>query len=62
MEEVRSIFKFLTERVLWEGLGVDYTTFECILKKCVNTKNRINVTQDRDYWRALVNARLDFVV
>ena len=28
----------------------------------VNTKNWINLTQNRDYWRALVNAALNFQV
>ena len=29
---------------------------------CVNTRNWVDLTRDRDYWRALVNAALDFWV
>ena len=64
MEEVRSAFKMLTgtpsgkrplgrPRRRWEdNIRMD-------LKEIgINTRNWVDLTQDRDYWRALVNVTL----
>ena len=65
MEEGRSAFKILTgnptgNRPL-RRLGVDGKT---ILEWTSNryAGNRIDLAQDRDYWRTLVNAALNFRV
>ena len=34
------------------------TILECILKIYINTRNWVDSVQDRDYWRALVDALL----
>ena len=46
----------LQERYLEEGLGVDGRTIG------INTTNWVDSAQDRDYWRVLVNAALNFWV
>ena len=60
-EEDRSAFKILTgkrplewPRHIWEDI------IRTDLKEIgIHTKNWVNSTQDRDYWRALVNAALN---
>ena len=68
MKEGRSAFKMLTgtpagkrplgrRRHRWED------NIRMNLKEIgINTRNWIDSTQDRDYWRALVNAALTFRV
>ena len=48
----------LQERDLYEGLGVvGRKILECIFKKiAINTRNWIDLAQNRDFWRAPVNA------
>ena len=60
MNEGRSAFKILTgtpTRKRWEhNIRMD-------LKEIgINTRNWVDLTQDRNYWRALVNAALNFRV
>ena len=68
MKETRSAFKILTgkptgkrplgsPRRRWEdNIGMD-------LKKIgINTRNWVDSAQDRNYWRALVNAALNLRV
>ena len=68
MEEVRGVFKILTgkptgkrplgrPRRRWEdNIKID-------LKEIgINTRNWVDSAQDRDYWRALVNAALNLWV
>ena len=68
MEESRSAFKILTgihagkrpfgwPRRRWE----DYIKID--LKEIgINTRNWVDLAQDKDYWRALVNASLNLQV
>ena len=43
-----------------EGLGVDERTIRMYLKEIgINTRNWLYLTQDRDYWRGLVNVTLN---
>ena len=68
MEEGRSAFKILTgkptgkiplgrPRRRWEG------NIRMNLKEIgINTRNLVDSAQDRDYWRALVNAALYLLV
>ena len=68
MEEGRSAFKILTgkptqkrplgrHRRRWEdNIRMD------LKKICINTRNWVDSTQDKDYWRALVNAALNLRV
>ena len=67
MDEGRSVFKILTgtpagkrplgrPRHRWDNIRMD-------LKEIgINTRNWVNLAQDRDYWRALVNAELNIRV
>ena len=68
MEEGRSAFKIVTgvpagERPLgrprrrWEdNIRMD------LKETCIDTRNWVNLPQDRDYWRALVNTALNLRV
>ena len=64
MEEGRSAFKILTEmrtlgrpRHRWED------SIRMDLKEIgINTRNFVDLAQDRDYWRALVNVVLNLQV
>ena len=68
MEDSRSTFKILTDNHTgkrpsgrasrrWEGnIRMD------LKKMSVNTRNWVDSAQDRDYWRALVNAALNLQV
>ena len=68
METVRSIFKILTgeptgnsssgtSRCVWEDkIRMD------LIEMDVNTRKCIDSAYDKDYWRALVNAALNFLV
>ena len=60
MEEGRSAFKILTgtptgrPRTRWEdSIRMDFKEIGIYTRNCVDS------AQDRDYWRALVNAALD---
>jgi hypothetical protein len=68
MEECRSSFKILRgphtgkrslgrPRSRWEdNIRMDFKEIG------INTRNWVDSVQDRDYWRALVNAELNFWV
>ena len=66
MEEGKSAFKMLTGKPTGKRpLGRPWHRWEdnirIDLKEiCINTRNWINSAQDRDYWRAHVNAALNF--
>ena len=58
MEEGRSAFKILT------GTPIGRRRWEVNIRKDLqeidnNTRNWVDSTQDRDYWRALVNVALN---
>ena len=59
MEEGRSAFKILTGKSTGKRpLGRPWRRWG--LKEIgINTKNCVDSAQDRDYWRALVNAALN---
>ena len=67
MEEGRSAFNILSgkptgkrplgrSRSGWEGDNIRIVFKE----RSINTRNWVDSTQDRVYWRALVNVALDF--
>jgi hypothetical protein len=67
MEEGRSAFKILTGTPKGFPLGRPrhrwYDNIIMDLKEIViNTRNWVDLAQDRDYWRALVNASLKLQV
>ena len=68
MEEGTSAFKILTDtptgkrplrrpRRRWE-----YNIKMDLQEKSINTRNLVDLTQDKDYWRALVNVALNLRV
>ena len=69
MEEGRSIFKMLTckptgKRPLgWPMHRWDRSIIRMDLKEIgISTKNWVDLVQDRDYWKALMNAELNLWV
>ena len=67
MEEGRSVFKILTGKPTGKRpLGRPRRRWEDIrmnLKEIgINTRNWVDSSQDRNYWRALVNAALNLRV
>ena len=65
MEEGVSAFKILTGKPAGKRpLGRPSCRWEDNIRMdlseiCINTKNWVDMTQDRNYWRALVNAALN---
>ena len=68
MEEGSSVFKILTgtptgKRPLGRPRRGWEDNIRMDLKEMgINTRNRVDLTQNRDYWRALVNAALNLWV
>ena len=68
MEEDRSAFKILTDKPTGKRpLGRSRRKWEdnirMYLKEIsINTRNWVDAAQDKDYWRALVNAALNLRV
>ena len=63
MEESRSAFKMLTGKPAGKRpLGRPRRRWEDLEEKCVNAGNWVDSGQDRDYWKALVNAALNLRV
>jgi hypothetical protein len=68
MEESRSVFKILTGKPTRKRpLGRPRCRWEDDIRMdleeiVINTGNSVDSTQDRDYWRALVNAALNLRV
>ena len=62
MDESRSAFKILTGKPTRNRpLGRPASRWELYIRMdlkeiCIDTRNWVNSAQDRDYWRALVNA------
>jgi hypothetical protein len=65
MEEGRTAFKILTDTLTGKRhLGRPSRRWEYIIRmdlkeNCINMRNWVGSAQDRDYWRALVNAALN---
>ena len=63
MEETRSAFKMLTGKPTGKRpLGRPRRRWEVLEEIGVNAGNWVDSAQDRNYWRALVNAALDLRV
>ena len=63
MEESRSAFKILTGKPTGKRpLGRPRRRWEDLEEICVNAGNWVDSAQDRDYWKALVNAALNLRV
>ena len=68
MDESRSAFKILTVKPTGKRLlGRPRSRWEDYIKIdlkeiCINTRNWVDLAQDSDYWRALVNAALNLRV
>ena len=68
MEEGRSVFKILTGKLTGKRpLGRPRRRWEDIIRKDleeigINAGNWVDSAQDRNYWRALVNAALNLRV
>ena len=66
MEERRSAFKILTgkptgKRPLGKRRWEDHIRMD-LKEISINTRNWVDLAQDMDYWRALVNAALNLRV
>ena len=63
MEEGRSAFKILTGKLTGKiPLGRPRLRLEDLQEIGVNAGNWVDSAQDRDYWKALVNAALNLRV
>ena len=63
MEEGRSAFKILTGKPTGKiPLEMPRRRWKDNIGKVLNTRNRIDSAQYRNYWRALVNAALNLPV
>ena len=68
MEEGRSAFKILTGKPTGKKpFGGPRRRWESHIRKsvkeiCINTRNWVDSAQDRDYWRLLANAALNYRV
>ena len=67
MEEDRSAFKILTKCIGKRPLGRSRRRWEDDIRMDleeidINTRNWVDSAQDRDYWRALVNAAVNLWV
>jgi hypothetical protein len=54
--------RYTCRKVFWEGLGVDGRTILEYKRSRYQYDELVDLAQDRDYWRALVNAALNLRV